>query len=200
MAPLDVDLNKVKDMEHLRSFNDTIHYVLPKLLLIATAWADGSAEHPVRERVSTSSLTIPFGVAEGTAKAELIKLEQAGGRMHALLEQVKQRHGDPVASSYYRGLANWPDFLEAAWKAIAPRVNSAEYEARKRSLAEAAQNHVRAWGAGSANGAPGEQGEIGDMLAAFRLNFIPEMLIDVAMVKSLLDGSEAARTSRFSAE
>lgn len=44
-----------------------------------------------------------------------------------------------------------------------------------------------------------EETEIRALLAAFRFKFIPEMLLDVALVKAILDGPEAARDSRFSA-
>lgn len=37
------------------------------------------------------------------------------------------------------------------------------------------------------------------LLVAFRFKFAPEMLLDVALVKAILDRPEAARVSRFSA-
>jgi hypothetical protein len=44
-----------------------------------------------------------------------------------------------------------------------------------------------------------QQADIQDILSAFRHKFIPEMLLDVALVKCALEGEEAARNSRFSA-
>lgn len=55
-----------------------------------------------------------------------------------------------------------------------------------------------------ASGAGGEltderRGEVRAILAGFRTRFIPEMLVDAALIKAILDGPAAARTSRFSA-
>jgi hypothetical protein len=41
--------------------------------------------------------------------------------------------------------------------------------------------------------------EISDILSAFLCKFIPEMMLDVAIVKTRVDSPEAASRSRFSA-
>jgi hypothetical protein len=40
--------------------------------------------------------------------------------------------------------------------------------------------------------------ELRAVLAVFRFRLNPDMLLDVSLVKALLDGPEAARSSRFS--
>lgn len=189
------------DAERLRSFNDTIHYVLPKLLLIATALSKTPLEQAAKKPASTPSIdltSVASGIAEGTGKVEMIDPSQADERVRALFESVKERHSHPLVSSYFRGLANWPDFLESAWSAIEPHIGGTEYEHRKHALIARAQLLSRNWPAVIVQIEPAAQMNIKAILAAFRLKFIPEMLMDAALIKSLLDGSAAARTSRFS--
>jgi hypothetical protein len=40
--------------------------------------------------------------------------------------------------------------------------------------------------------------EIRAICALFRFRLIPDLLIDVSLIKAMLDGPEAARVSRFS--
>jgi hypothetical protein len=200
--PSDLSISAPDDMEGLHSFNDTIHYVLPKLLLIVTALAKTPVEHEAEEPATSLAIdlsTLPSGIAEGSGKVEMVDPNQADQRVRAVFESIKARHSHSLVSSYYRGLANWPDFLEAAWGTIEPRIGSDEYETRKHGLIEGARLHVRNWPPIAVRIEPTALAEIGAILAAFRTRFIPEMLLDVALIKSLLDGSQAARASRFSA-
>ncbi|MDQ3308657.1 MAG: halocarboxylic acid dehydrogenase DehI family protein [Gemmatimonadota bacterium] len=192
------------DLDRIRAFNDTIHYVLPKLLLIATALDElGFGPTPGGSHAETAAdpSEIPTGVAEGTTKVKMVEPEKADERVRTLFESVKNRHGHPLVSSYYRGLGNWPDFLDAAWTRVGPLVGSAAYEARKDALITAARTAVRELPI-SAEGMEGpdeaQRAEIRDLLAAFRLKFIPEMLLDVMLIKALVDGPEQARVSPFS--
>lgn len=200
----EAELSGIKDPDTLRAFNDTIHHVLPKLLLVATAWDTspprGSLESG-RDAAGANSAPIPLGIAEGTTKVQMVNPEEATGRIHDLFQAVKERHGHPLVSSYYRALGNWPDFFVAVWARLEPRVGSPAYEQRKQLLVAEAQTAARALpGSGSADAALGaeEREEVRAILAAFRLKFIPEMLIDVAEIKAMLDGPEAARSSAFS--
>jgi len=83
------------EIDRIRAFNDTIHYVLPKLLLIATVLhkrefepaPDGSAAEP---RADPSR--IPAGAAEGTTKVEMVEPEKADERVRTIFESVRERH------------------------------------------------------------------------------------------------------------
>lgn len=190
------------DMERLRTFNDTIHYVLPKLLLVAAAWSRNSSEVRDEKSVSPPGLdasSLPYGVAEGTGKVEMVNPEKTDERMQRLFEEIKQRHGHPLVSSYYRGLANWPDMLESVWRTIEPYIGSDEYEARKQSLVSMAEQQLRDWPPLSVKMDSAHAADIAAIIAAFQRKFIPEMLLDAVLIKSAIDGIEAAGTSRFSA-
>jgi hypothetical protein len=138
------------------------------------------------------------GIAEGTGKVEMVDPEKADQRIKHLFEEIKQRHGHPLVSSYYRGLANWPDMLELLWNKIAPYVGSTEYEARKQSLIHSANMHLRDWPPIRVKKDPAHSADIDGILSAFQQKFIPEMLLDAVLIKSALDGRQAAGTSRFS--
>lgn len=193
------------ELDRIRAFNDTIHYVLPKLLLIATALdeldfgtgADGSSEAPTAD-----AREIPAGAAEGTTKVEMVEPEQADERVRALFESVRKRHEHPLVSSYYRGLGNWPDFLDAAWERVGPLVHSEPYDARRDALVRSAHAAVRELPFGGTTAAgldEAQRAEVRDILAGFRTRFIPEMLLDAALIKALIDGPGRARASTFSA-
>lgn len=192
------------DMHRFRSFNDTIHEVLPKLLLIATALhklemairpdaaPEGAASRP-------SEPPQQYAV-EGITNVDMVDPENAPAAVTVLFQKIKERHGHPLVSSYYRGLANWPDFLDLAWREVGPRVRSAPYEGCRQRLIEQASvlsDSVFGQGPEPWKGKASEVQEIRMILAAFRLKFIPEMLIDVTLVKALLDGAESATGARF---
>jgi hypothetical protein len=108
-------------------------------------------------------------------------------------------------ASYYRGIARWPEFLKVAWERISPLVNTTPYEERKRELLEAARSSVLELPLPSRRevverGIIGEEqiGELRAILAVFRFRLNADMLLDVSLIKALLDGPEAARSSRFS--
>lgn len=204
------DLGRADELRRIRAFTDTIHYVLPKLLLVATAFDEALERDALAERsgsgsAEASSVEIPLGAAKGTSVVPMVASDQATDETRAIFEDIKERHGHPGVASYYRGLANWPEFLEALWNRISPLVGSVAYEERKRQLIEQASGTIRELAGSSgahAVGPPkvdGEQvAEIRCILAVFRLRIIPDLLLDVSLIKAALDGPEAARSSRFS--
>lgn len=199
--PSDMRLDPPADMERIRAFNDTIHYVLPKLFLIVTALAKASARGEAAQASSDFKgglSPMATGIAPGTDKVQMVDPESADQRIKELFEQIKEKHGHPLVSSYYRGLANWPDMLESIWKAIAPHVGSTEYYEKRQALIEHARSCVDNWPQISVKADANAQADIEAILAAFQLRFIPEMLLDAVLIKSLIDGSGAATASRFS--
>jgi hypothetical protein len=200
-----VNWEKLGEIKSLRAFNDTIYYVLPKLLLITTVFyeasfgriREGDDEHDKENRFSA----MPLGVAEGTTKVQMVEPEKASDHVKGLFTSIKEKHGHPLVSSYYRGIANWPDFLEEAWNLIKPLVGSSAYENRKQALIKQALVEIRTLPIPTIENPKikEEQGsKIRLILLAFQHKFIPEMLLDVALIKAMLDGVKAASSSRFS--
>ena len=200
-----VNWESLPEIERLRAFNDTIFYVLPKLLLVTTSIYEVSfgsrREEETQPANELNSSEITLGVAEGTAKVQIVNPEKAAERVRELFSSIKEKHGHPLVSSYYRGLANWPDFLEEAWNRIKPLVGSSAYEERKQELIEQALAGTRNFKLLKVEKPAIDQEqskEIKQILTAFQHKFIPEMLLDVALIKAMLDGKEAAAASRFS--
>lgn len=180
-------------LEKIRAFNDTIHYVLPKLLLLVTAWDEGKwggGEGDASE--------IALGVAKGTDKAGMVSQDDAPERVRLLLNREKSAHGHPLVSSYYRILANWPDFLEAAWTPVEPELGTDEYRERKSELAKLATAAAESLPLRGSLQDAKRTDDISYLLSAFRWEFIPSMMLDVALIKAMIDGPEAARRSGFS--
>lgn len=141
-----VDLSSLGDLEQIRGFTDTIHYVLPKLLLVSTAFDEGlgdasGAEAGTAEGPPREADTEP-GVAAGTTSVPLVGPDEATEEVGEVFEEIRDRHGHPDVASYYRGIAQWPGFLEAAWKHVGAVVNTGAYEERKRDVLEAARDAV----------------------------------------------------------
>lgn len=202
----EVDWEELDNLDKLRAFNDTIHYVLPKLLIITTAFEVSTfgfdTESGNNDQDSNASTDIPLGAAEGTTKVKMVDPDKASERVQRLFDSIKERHGHPLVSSYFRGLGNWPDFLEQSWNRLQPFVCSSEYEERKHKLIARSEAAARSLAFPKLKQTmldEQQSAEVRAILAAFRLKFIPEMLLDAALIKAMLDSPEEATSSRFSA-
>lgn len=198
-----VDWASLGDLARIRGFTDTIHYAIPKLLLVVSAFDEGLKGEPGAADGPHEAGVEP-GVAEGTMTLPMVATDEATGRLREVLEEIRARHGHPDVASYYRGVAGWPPFLEAAWGRVGPLVGTAPYGERKRGLLEGARNSVLGLPLPSGEEAA-ERGvdeerirEIRAILAVFRFRVISDTFLDVSLIKALLDGPGAARTSRFS--
>ncbi len=198
-----VDWGSLGDLGRIRGFTDTIHYALPKLLLVVSALDEGLAGEPGTACGAWEAAVRP-GVAEGAATLPMVATGEASGRLREVLEEIKSRHGHPDVASYYRSIANWPPFLEAAWERVGPLVGAPAYDERKRELLEEARNAALELPLPTAEeafdkGMSEEQvDEIRAIVALFRFRIISDTFLEVPLVKAFLDGPEAARFSRFS--
>ena len=102
-----VDWENIGEIERLRGFNDTIFYVLPKLLLVTTTFYEVSFGDLNGSHAEEQDRGISLGAAEGTTKVQMVSPEKASERVRHLFSSIKEKHGHPLVSSYYRGLANW---------------------------------------------------------------------------------------------
>jgi hypothetical protein len=134
----------------------------------------------------------------------MVSPQTAGAEVNAIFEDIQDRHGHPGVPSYYRGIAQKPDFLDASWSRVAPVVHSPSYKSTKHGLLEGARRateRLPLTGRDSAIEAGVDEVQIEQLravLAVFRFRVIPETFIEVALIKTLLDGPDAARSSRFS--
>ncbi|WP_111747172.1 halocarboxylic acid dehydrogenase DehI family protein [Salinisphaera orenii] len=202
VTPLAEDTLAAGDRTAVVAFTDAIHYVLPKLLLIATALdlqATGEFAVNSMPRDDRDPL-IPYGVAEGAGRLALVDPAGAVSHVQALFADIQACHGHPGVASYYRGLGHYPEFLAAAWPVVRRQVDSESYRQRKHSvlaLAESTAGHELVHRL-SQPVAPAPE-SVGAILAVFRYRLIPDLLLDVTRIKAMLDGPQAAAHSRFSA-
>src|SRR5919197_1562446 len=87
------DWAELSDLERIRSFTDAMHYVAPKLLLVATAFDDELLDHDTsdtddraHEGAGVPLGWIPIGPAEGMISLPLIAPREATGQVQALFE------------------------------------------------------------------------------------------------------------------
>lgn len=185
------------DLRPVRRFTDSIHYVLPKLLLL-TSLLDPKGKAAAAPAAQRSG-AIPQGVAVGTEKIEMIDPAKAPLHVQALLEDIRDRHRHPSVATYFRSLGHWPELLEAIWNRIRPLVGNAAFEARRAALvaraAELAAELRAEAGEITEPTAPPEAADA--VLAMFRERVIPDLLIDVTLVKGMLSGTEEVQRSPF---
>jgi hypothetical protein len=197
-----VDREALGDIGSIRDFTDTIHYVLPKLLLVVSAFDEGLGGSS--GGAGSAENSIEPGVAEGAVSMPMVSPEEARGDLRRVFEEIRDSHGHPGVASYYRGIAQWPGFLAAAWERVGPLVGSPTYEERKRDLLERARDAVLALPlpereeAVRAGVEEAALEELRSILAVFHYRVIPDTFVEVAAIKAMLDGPESARSSRFS--
>ncbi len=202
-VPEGADWASLGDLGQIRGFTDSIHYVLPKLLLVVSAFDEGLGGER-GDRDSQPEAGVQPGVAEGTTSLQMVTPGEATGRVEEIFQEIRERHGHPDAASYYRGIARWPEFLDAAWERVSPLIGTDSYEERKRELLEETRSTVLklplpARDEAVDRGLEEEQiEEIRAILAVFRFRVISDTFLDVSLIKAMLDGPEAARSSRFS--
>jgi hypothetical protein len=197
------------DLDRIRPFTDSIHYALPKLLLLVTAIDEGLDEQP-RQGGLTLAMNfgrdgaLPRGVASGSLAIPMVSPEDADPALLEVFDRIKRRHGHPGVATYYRSLGHWPAFLQATWERIEPLVGSPAYEAQRQILIEQALTASSTLPVRHRLVVPGSEtrglhDDLRAVLAIFRFRVIPDLLLDVTLVRAMVDGPGTAGHSRFSA-
>jgi|GEM_PF-5507664 len=104
----------------------TFNYVNPKLLLIASAWAESLGNRPIEGGKSHSGFIIP-GVIPGLPEIRLVDMNRITHELQSLLLDIVEKHRAFDAASDYRALANYPMFLAKSWEGLKPYVSSDDY-------------------------------------------------------------------------
>ncbi len=202
-VPERTDWGSSVDLGQIRGFTDTIHYVFPKLLLIVSAFEEGLGGERC-DRGSQPEAAVGSEVAEGTTSLQMVTSGEATGRTAEIFPEIRECHGHPDAASYYRGIAQWPEFLDAVWEIIRSLIGTPPYEEPKHALLEEARSAVLELplpcrDEAVEHGLKKEQiEEVRAILAVFHFRVISDLFLDVSLIKAMLDGPEAARSSRFS--
>jgi hypothetical protein len=200
VEPFPKDILSSEDHNAIAAFTDSIHYVLPKLLLTATALdMQASGHFAIRPDPSVGDVTpIPYGIAQGTRQLPLVDPADADDRVRALFRDIQEQHGHPGVASYYRGLGHYPVFLGQAWQEVRRHVDTDNYRQRKRALLEFAEAYSdRELVCRIPAPTIAAPDSVRAILAVFRYRLIPDLLLDVTLIQSMFGGSHAAAHSRF---
>ncbi len=188
------------DRQAIGDFTDSIHYVLPKLLLVATI-LDKQIESPtLLELVPTEQLeTLDAGITDGTRLLSLVDPDVADQSVVAVFDDIRQCHGHPGVASYYRGLANYPSFLETIWGHVRTHVDTSNYRAGKTSILTLADSLALSFlGNKQTERKAADRDSVRSILAVFRYHIIPDLLMDVTLIQAMLKGPSSAAHSRLS--
>ena len=181
-------------MEEIQPFTDSIHYVLPKLVLIATCLDLGLAP-------ALRSEPLPHVIAPGTRALAMVSEQQAPADVKAVFEDIKATHSHPGVASYYRGIAHWPKFLATVWQGVKVRVETDDYRARKQDVLafarQAVEQRLDSQSLKAMTGLTQPDG-VGSVAAVFRYRFTTDLLLDVGLIQGMLSDHQTAQQSRFS--
>lgn len=186
----------------MRAYLDSVHYVLPKLALVGELF-DRIVAGETGGSVDLPDEPIPKGIAKDTGDAPLKTADQAGPAVANTFKDIQRRHDHPIVASFYRGLANWPLFLQSAWGTVAVTVGTDDYLDLRADIQHKARELVAELrldeaAVEEAGLRESDRQELRDLLAVFRHRLIPDLLQDVTRIKAALDGVELAADSRFS--
>lgn len=118
------------------------HYVNPKLLLFTVLVKRGLAGgRTASGEAGTADLEarVPFGPPPGMAPMEMVNENPDDRRLRRIFSDIKKTLQLSSINSDYRTLALWPDYLEPAWAALKPVVQSDAHRQAVLTLAEEAR-------------------------------------------------------------
>lgn len=196
-------------IDAVRHALDMLNYGNPKYLLLITAWSEAIQDRPSggAEISPEDAAPISRGLPEGVAPLQLVDPDTATPEVEALFKRVTDLHFHHGASSDYRVLANWPDYLRLALdQALEPIVRTEAYDAVARTLLVQARELVRGFPTPAGIGrdvlasscSPSEIAGLTGLLFMYQ-RFICDVTIDMIRLKQAFDGPEAAVSSPFPA-
>lgn len=113
-------------LDRLQATVVTFNYVNPKLLLIASAWAESLGDRPNSGKSKVKG-TIQPGILPDLPPIHLIQIPEAPPPIRSLLLDIAKKHHHYEASSDYRALAHYPQFLRLSWEYLSDYIGTEEY-------------------------------------------------------------------------
>lgn len=190
------------DMQaRIRNYNAAVEYGLAKSLLAAAWLRLALAGDPGAASPSGPSGTIPVGVAQNAVAVGPIPPGEERGRVVNLFPLVQEGHGHPILDEYFRALGRIPDYLNAAWNALKPVVRDELYDERGSELTAAATEAARVLASPNGTALAEISGETRSRLEAVTAycheRLLPDLLMDVAVIRGLGEGLDAVTTSPY---
>lgn len=193
-AEIDSDMR-----EKIGNFSAGAYYALGKSLLAAT-WLRLALDGAVTPG-PVSGDSIPVGVAAGFFPVPPVTPNETRGRLAELLAEIPRAHGHPLADDYFKSIGRAVDYLNAAWNALTPIVRDEPYDERAALVARQAGEAAANLPAGEIDALSRLDDETRARLRAVAAYYserhLPDLLIDVAIIKALTDGPERARDAPY---
>ena len=118
------------------------HYINPKLLLFTVLVRRGLADERSGNR-SFSGLaargSLPYGSPSNMAGMEMVDENPGERRLRRVFSDIRESLQLSSINSDYRTLALWPDYLEPAWGALRPLLETDAYRGAAHALGARAQ-------------------------------------------------------------
>lgn len=184
------------DLQAVAAYVDTLHWLLPKVLLVAAAWHRRLTESlpPAQPVVAPPRGIHPAASALGPTTAN-------DDRVAEIYRQLQDAHRQPRVLSVYRALSLHPELLAATWAHMQPLVGTPAHDAALAGVLQAAGERtadVPGLDRGQARAAGLDDArieEVSALLALYRFRMIPPLLLDITAAKALLDGPASAHTA-----
>ncbi len=163
------------------------------MLLIASAWTESLSYRSIKVKGHLEGYIAP-GIITGLPEIKLVGIPQASLPVQKLLQDIAQKHQSYEASSDFRALAHYPEFLGTSWNYLRPYVGSNEYTLLKSKIKRKAIDIVH-------NDIPfpvyvvrnrldpfmtpaNLAGSIG-LVSMFR-DFLPDLIIDIEFIRRMM--------------
>lgn len=113
---------------HVRGALELYHYLNPKMLVFTSAVKLALEDSPVgMPRPAGSSERVERGAPGRMMAMEWAAERPDDARLRELFADILTTVGPPSVPGEYRALALWPEYLEAAWERLKPRMREEEW-------------------------------------------------------------------------
>ncbi|MCY1023753.1 halocarboxylic acid dehydrogenase DehI family protein [Pyxidicoccus sp. MSG2] len=129
---------------HVKGVLELYGALQPKVLLMASAVRLALTDEPVgRKGVPGTEERLERGVPSRMAAMEWVPDRPDDPRLRALFSDVVKSVGPPAVPGEFRALALWPEYLEAAWRRLKPRMREEAFTQAVESLRQSARLQAR---------------------------------------------------------
>ena len=182
---------------HVRGVLELYGALQPKVLLLVSAVRLALVAEPVgRNAVPGAVERVERGAPARMAAMEWVSERPDDALLRSLFADMVKTVGQPGVPGEYRALALWPEYLEAAWSRLKPRMAEDDFVHAAEALGRSARREARAlpYGVTLSREWVASQGE--DAAAVFRVTDalerrLPVLLLNLAQLT--LDAPEVER-------
>ncbi|QSQ11826.1 halocarboxylic acid dehydrogenase DehI family protein [Myxococcus landrumensis] len=130
---------------HARGALELYEAMQPRVLLMVSAVRLALEGHVVGRRGVPGELErLERGIPSRMAAMEWVAQKPRDALTRTLFTDIEKTVGPPGVPGEYRALACWPEYLEAAWRRLKPRMKDEDFQAAAESVRESARRRALA--------------------------------------------------------